>query len=235
MKWILTAVISLGTVLLWGCGNDNGTNTNTGEGVDNPLTAAYYYDTTAVRAILTANNMGDMALTADIRNREEINGKPRVTELDLSAATLGGGTITVIPADIGAMDALTSLRLNNNASLTTLPAAIDQLDKLTTLMADSCGITLLPSQIGGMAAIKTIKLNSNNLSQLPGEIGNLTTLQALWLANNNLSALPATIVNCSSLSLINLSGNKFCAPIDATVQNWIVGIDPLWNDGQVCP
>jgi len=105
-----------------------------------PFTTARYRDSISVAAILKSNSV---ALPV---NSVVVYSGGRIVTLDLS-----NRGVSVLPADIGYMDGLTSINLSGNA-LTTLPRAITKLSPSVSLNIDKnqlCGIsdTLITSWI----------------------------------------------------------------------------------------
>ena len=106
----------------------------------------------------------------------------RVTELNLGDNWLTGE----IPADLGKLTNLQTLRLRKNG-----------------LAGD------MPSETGRLINLQTLDLTENNLmGGIPPETGSLANLQLLWLSNNQLTgAIPAELGNLPNLKDIN---NHWC-------------------------
>ena len=132
-------------------------------------------------------------LDADKHRREwqgvttDING--RVIALDLWENRLTGP----IPAELGALSQLTTLRLDGNE----LSGPI-------------------PPELGGLTDLLELCLSDNQLTgPIPPELGGLTNLRKLCLSENQLTgAIPTELANLRRLTSLSVSGNGFsgCIP-----------------------
>ena len=113
----------------------------------------------------------------------------RVTELDWY------GTIPdwhnpltgTIPAEIGALDGLTHLRLYGNQICGHLPSEIGRLTSLEHLSIEDNRLEgPLPAELGALTALTFVQLDHNNFTgEIPTSLANLTNLGYLDLDNNN--------------------------------------------------
>ncbi|OLY64971.1 hypothetical protein BWD12_18470 [Leptospira santarosai serovar Bananal] len=132
-----------------------------------------------------------------------------VRDLDLQNQDGGrhwDNTLTTLPKEIGNLQNLQKLNLNNNP-LTTLPKEIGKLQNLQQLFLGGNQFTTLPKEIGNLQNLQKLDLYYNKLTTLPKEIGNLQNLQKLDLYNNQLTTLPKEIGNLQSLESLDLSYN----------------------------
>ena len=108
---------------------------------------------------------------------------PRVIALDLVRLGLRG----VIPAQLGGLDALASLRLSHNALTGPIPAAL-----------------------GGLANLQELLLNGNALTgAIPAELGNLRKLKRLQLWGNRLTGdAPAALAARLSPAIAHQPGKE---------------------------
>ncbi|KAH9607500.1 hypothetical protein KSS87_017432 [Heliosperma pusillum] len=106
----------------------------------------------------------------------------RVIQLDLSHHKLSGQ----IPPDIGKLDRLQILALNDNGFY-----------------------GKIPSELGNCTQLQTLSLQTNFLSyQIPNELGGLTGLQYLDISRNALSgSIPPSLGQLNKLIRLNLSAN----------------------------
>ena len=120
----------------------------------------------------------------------------RVTKLLWSERMIGETVTGITPAEIGALDGLTSLLLTGN---------------------QICGP--LPSEIGRLTSLTHLFLNNNRLEgPLPAALGALTALAALYLENNNFTVkIPSTLANLN-LESLSLYSNNFNTNVPS---NWI--------------
>ena len=115
------------------------------------------------------------------------------------------GGLEILPPEIGQLDNLTTLDLEDN-DLTSLPPEIGQLTNLTRLDLDNNQLTSLPPEIGQLTNLTTLDLKGNQLKSLPPEIWQLTNLTMLDLSVNLISTLPSEIgqlVNLAELDMRN--------------------------------
>jgi internalin A len=132
------------------------------------------------------------------------------TELDLS-----GKQITEIPAAIGQLKSLQSLRLSHN-QITEIPAIIGQLTSLQYLDLDENEIAEIPVVIGQLTSLQYLDLSRNKIAEIPAIIGQLTSLQGLYFSCNEITEIPAVIGQLKSLQGLYLSQNKI-AEIPAVI------------------
>ncbi len=114
--------------------------------------------------------------------------------------------LTLLPPEIGQLEALTTLDLANN-HLVSLPKEIGQLKNLTHLDLYDNLLTKPPKEIGQLEALRNLGLDANELTSLPKEIRQLKTLTSLGLGNNYLTRLPEEIGQLRALTVLNLSYN----------------------------
>ena len=168
--------------------------------------------------------------------------------LDLERNQLSG----MIPSEIGQLQSLAILSLRYNELNGTIPSEIGQLVKLQDLWLNDNQLSgALPMEIGQLADLIRLELFSNRLTGvLPPEIGQLGNLKQLWLQDNMLTgSVPPETGQLASLGQLYLSGNvgmagplpleltgvplqllrlndtQLCAPLDATFQAWLAGIN----------
>jgi internalin A len=91
--------------------------------------------------------------------------------------------------------------------VTTVPPEIGQLDSLTILQVDNNQLTSVPPEIGQLASLTMLSLTNNQLTSVPPEIGQLESLNALYLNNNRLRTLPEELCQLSNLDVLFLHGN----------------------------
>ncbi len=166
--------------------------------------------------------------------------------LRLGANRLNG----TIPATIGKLSALRTLKLQWNEKLTgTIPAELYDLTNLEVLALGFSGLTgELSPRVGQLTKLDTLDLrtspwagtgnfepNPHTLSgALPKEIGQLANLRSLDLGRQKFSGnIPAEIGQLAKLERLSLENNAFTGEIPATIGN----LGRLWmlmlNDNQL--
>jgi hypothetical protein len=115
------------------------------------------------------------------------NSARRVVKLELESKL---GDAVEVPAELGALTALTMLFLHDN-KLTSLPAELGALTAVTQLYLSGNQLTSLPAELGALTALTYLSLSGNQLTSLPAELGALTALTYLSLSRNQLTSLPA--------------------------------------------
>ena len=132
--------------------------------------------------------------------------------VNLQTLRLDGNKLTALPAEIGQLVNLQELNLNNNQLIIrTLPAEIGQLVNLQTLNLDGNKLAALPAEIGQLVNLHTLSLQHNQLTTLPAEIGQLVNLKTLGVNDNQLTALPAEIGQLVNLQTLELFQNRLTA------------------------
>jgi len=115
--------------------------------------------------------------------------------------------LTVLPEEVGRLNALTSLTVKNN-ELTKLPKSITQLTNLQELIIESNEITELPADLGNLSKLHTLYAYRNQLTQLPESITTIDSLQVLWLHHNHIQTLPENIGELNLLEELWLHHNQ---------------------------
>ena len=145
------------------------------------------------------------------------NSNGRVTELDLSSNDLHGA----LPAALGDLTNLESLRLSDNALTGQIPAALGDLTNLRALNLGSEGRGKLtgpiPAALGNLTNLESLDLSSNELTgSIPAWLGDLSNLRALNLSSNPLTGrIPAALGNLTNLESLWLGWNELTGPVPA--------------------
>ena len=114
--------------------------------------------------------------------------------------------LTLLPASIGDLTALTNLGFEHNG-LASLPESVGGLTALTQLGLSYNNVTSLPDSISGLTELTELFLPNNRLTSLTNSIGELTALTALILDHNALTSLPDSIGSLTALTHLGVSYN----------------------------
>jgi len=148
----------------------------------------------------------------------EIGSLDNLIFLYLEQNQLGG----TIPAEIGNLTNLTSLDLSFNQLSGSIPAEIGNLTNLTDLrLWDNPLGGSIPSEIWSLTNLTYLNLWNNQLSgTIPSEVGNLINLTNLGLGGNQLSgSIPTEIDNLINLTQLGLADKQFSGSIPAEIGN----------------
>ena len=199
--------------------------------------ATYADDSLIVRSILDTNGHQDIAV-----NDVTVDSAGRIIWLELSNVPQGRFifNITVLPASVGRLTALTLLNIGANnlptvpaeiCSLTNLvrldlygnhltvfPDGIQFLTKLIYLNLRFNEITSVPAEISSLIHLQVLELGFNKISQLPGTIGNLVALKHLGVQYNQLTVLPSEVSRLSNLIFLGVDDNRLTVLPDSLVR-----------------
>ncbi len=165
----------------------------------------------------------------------------------------GGNNLQgIIPAEIGNLDELRILILNDNPGLiSTIPSEIENLSQLFRLHITNCNLSgHLPEELGSLSALNFLQLAGNNIDgTIPSSFDQLNAIQGIWLFNNNLEGnIPPSFASLSNLSSLWLENNDLSGCFDnallslcGQLTNYRIdngnNFDILWNDfcnGSTC-
>ncbi|MBA0559601.1 hypothetical protein Golob_016556, partial [Gossypium lobatum] len=170
-------------------------------------------DNRNLRKIVLSGNPLDTMLPMSIGNLST-----SLEYLELTNCKLKGS----IPAEVGSLSSLISLKLGNNA-LTggnelsgSIPECLSNLTALRNLSISSNRLTsTIPSSLWSLVDILAINLSSNSLQgSLPSGIGDLKALVEIDLSNNQLSGhIPVSIEKLKNLVYLSFAVNRLHGPI----------------------
>jgi Leucine-rich repeat (LRR) protein len=139
-----------------------------------------------------------------IRKLEEALSAPgKPVSLDLSSQDL-----VSLPAEIGRLEGLRTLRLSNNR-LKAVPVALTLLPQLRELWLDGNRISELVRWPCAGASLEHLILDNNGLRSLPRTIADCAALRTLSLRRNRLRELPADMDALKQLRSLALDENDF--------------------------
>jgi Leucine-rich repeat (LRR) protein len=116
-----------------------------------------------------------------------------------------------IPTSIGSCKYLKFLYLNNNElNDATIPTEIGTLQTLESINLDNTGLSgKIPSSIGYVSGLVYLSMQSNELSgQIPQEINSLIKLETLLLSSNKFGGVLPIMSSFTSLKNLVLGGNQ---------------------------
>jgi Leucine-rich repeat (LRR) protein len=130
-----------------------------------------------------------------------------LVELDVSQSRLRH-----LPACLGQLKNLTSLRVFENPGLRELPASFGGLSSLKVLYASESGLGDPPESICELLSLEELYWDDNGATHLPACIKTLPALRTLWLRMNQIVD-PVPILNPNLVILIvaqnNMTGSTF--------------------------
>ncbi|CAL9002461.1 unnamed protein product [Prunus brigantina] len=118
------------------------------------------------------------------------------------------------------------LYLGRNLIHGRIPDDIGKLENLSLLGVEQNNLSgTIPNGIGKLQKLEELNLNSNKFSRpIPSSLGNLTSLTKLFMFNNRFEgSIPQSLGNCQSLLLLDLSNNN----LTGTIPRELVGISSL--------
>tara|TARA_Y100000996_G_scaffold408499_1_gene387653 strand:- start:334 stop:1611 length:1278 start_codon:yes stop_codon:yes gene_type:complete len=121
-----------------------------------------------------------------------------------------------ISAEIGSLENLQSLRLDNNELSGSIPPELGNLINMNQLILAGNNLEgEIPLGLMSAISLESLSLENNLLEgPIPLEIGNLQSLDWLSLANNSLTGeIPIQISNLTSLYFLDLSSNRLFGDI----------------------
>ncbi|MEM1331540.1 MAG: COR domain-containing protein, partial [Planctomycetota bacterium] len=125
----------------------------------------------------------------------------------LTELRLNNNQLSSVPPELGALTALKALSLSNN-QLSSVPPELGALTVLTTLRLHSNQLSSVPPELGALTALKALSLSYNQLSSVPPELGALTALTTLYLHENQLSSVPPELGALTALTELRLNNNQ---------------------------
>ena len=127
-----------------------------------------------------------------------------------------------IPAELGSLSQLRTLRLEDNSLKGVVPSELGNLAQLHRLYLQNNILNgPIPSELGNLTQLHRLYLQNNTLTgPIPSELGNLAQLQWLWLYNNTLTGpIPTDLGNLAQLQFLALQSNTLAGPIPTDLGN----------------
>ena len=193
---------------------------NTNWLTDAPLGEWYGVDTDASGRVFRLNLQGGWDREAEspvphgLRGPvpSQLGGLDRLRDLFLQNNALWGP----IPKDLGNLTDLIHLWLGNNRLSGQIPPELSDLTELRTLVLAGNSLEgAIPPWLGKLDNLEHLSLDSNQLSgPIPAELGNLGELRALSLGRNKLDGtIPPSLGKLANLSGLSLQVNHLSGPV----------------------
>ncbi len=152
----------------------------------------------------------------------------------VTSVQLGNNNLTgSIPASLGDLSGLITLRLNSNNLNGEIPSSLGSLSQLRTLYCRINQLTgTLPTELENLSQLQILDFSGNNLTgDLPTGYGGLSNLRGLELNNNQLTGtIPVSYANLSSLLELKLSQNQLTGNIPPEFGN-MTQLEQLYLQG----
>ena len=116
-----------------------------------------------------------------------------------------------IPADLGRLSSLSSLRLHVSGLSGQIPTELGELTDLTELWLQDSGLEgPIPSELGGLTDLIFLFMSDNELTgSIPSELGDITNLSHLWLQDNGLTgSIPPELGGLRNMSILQMQDNE---------------------------
>jgi len=132
---------------------------------------------------------------------------------------LGNGLTGTIPASLGNLKRLTTMRLSYNKLTGTIPDSLGNLKGLQLLTLYDNQLTgTIPASLGNLKSLQQMSFSVNQLNgTIPDSLGNIQSLRKLDLANNKLTGtIPSSIcphLHAGVLDDCYLGNNDFSCPL----------------------
>ncbi|MDB4293450.1 leucine-rich repeat domain-containing protein, partial [Maribacter sp.] len=132
------------------------------------------------------NNVSDINMT-NWEGVTLVNG--RVDELFIGQ----DGFLSLLVPEIGNLEKLQSLHIQENPTLGRLPKEVGRLTDLKYLEIIDGQLIELPEKLWNLKKLQTLELKNTGLLEISDKIGNLSALKKLKLPSNDLTTLPAAV------------------------------------------
>ncbi|KAK2987196.1 hypothetical protein RJ640_029081 [Escallonia rubra] len=164
-----------------------------------------------------SNKPNDLSFIGSLTNCTNLRG------LILAENHFGG----VLPGSIANLSSkLETLNLGSNKISGSIPQEIGNLNNLSLLVIQENMISgSIPESIGKLSKLEELAIMINNISRkIPPSIGNITGLSVLGAAKNMLEGIiPAELGNCTNLQRLDLEGNR----LTGVIPEQVIGISSL--------
>ena len=140
------------------------------------------------------------------------NSDGLVTRIHLNARELSGS----IPQELGNLDSLTELTMEENDLSGSIPATLGKLQELSVIDLDNNSLTgELPEELFNATKLVVLDLDNNSLSgDIPTTVANLPNLYYLQLDKNLfIGRVPTQLANLNNLKYLSLFSNFFSYPV----------------------
>lgn len=141
---------------------------------------------------------------------------PTLQRLELSETQ-----ISVLPEWLAEMQALESLRMEDNPDLQAIPASLGALRNLRSLYLGGQGEPFLPAELGHLARLEELSLVQVGLSAVPEWVFGLGQLTTVYLGLNPIVRVAPGIARLSRLRELDFGYNPDLAPMRRQIADWL--------------
>lgn len=154
----------------------------------------------------------------------------RVKEIHLNGRNVTG----VLPEEIGLLDSLEVIAMDDNGLMGPIPKSLGSLSKLSVVDLDNNALTgPIPDTLFNASMIKVIDLDTNQLTgTVSDRVGELTHLYFLQLDKNGFEgSIPVELASLPDLKYLSLFQNSFTS----TIPSSLCGMEKqIFADCDVC-
>jgi len=136
-------------------------------------------------------------------DKKMISQFPKLQDLSLQSNGL-----TALTKDIGKLDRLKALNVNNNA-LKSIPDCVCKLgESLEILSMVSNQVDCIPPAIGNLTRLQRLVLTSNLIKDIPPELCTLDSLGLLYLGSNRITSIPKSLGQLTNMTMLIMYENE---------------------------
>ena len=136
-----------------------------------------------------------------------IDGIGMLAKTPLEDLNLGSNQLTTLPPDMGGLNNLKTLWLDDN-HLDDFPVVLCSIKSLEELHMSGNQLNFIPQSINALKNLKTLALDNNKIEVFPMGILELAHLEHLWLRQNLLQDLPESLSDLKVLQTLSVSSNQ---------------------------
>ena len=143
--------------------------------------------------------------------------------------------ISALPEWLGELQALESLRMEDNPDLQAIPASLGALGNLRSLYLGGQGEPFVPADLGHLARLEELSLVQAGLSEVPEWVFDLDQLTTVYLGLNPIVRVAPGIARLSRLRELDFGYNPELAPMRRQLAAWLPQCRLLLEGDDVAP